>query len=239
MPSISENISSWNSYNWARGGHEWSDPWGTAERQWQITVYPRIQAALERHHRVLEIGPGLGRWTERLLRHIHHLDVVDVAEKVLAGLSETLLDRLPDNVKSRVSVHLNDGKTLPVENESIDFLFSFDSLVHADLDVLDAYIQESARILHRTEGLGFIHHANMPGTRHWRGTATANSVLASCQKANLYCYVQELTPWVHEQNGPLDCFTFFGTQPREPYKRLTTNVLDEANYAKRLVALYG
>ena len=183
MPSISENISSWNSYNWARGGHEWSDPWGTAERQWQITVYPRIQAALKRHHRVLEIGPGLGRWTERLLRHIHHLDVVDVAEKVLAGLSETLLDRLPDNIKSRVSVHLNDGKTLPVENESIDFLFSFDSLVHADLDVLDAYIQESARVLHRTEGLGFIHHANMPGTRHWRGTATADSVLASCQKA--------------------------------------------------------
>ena len=47
-----------------------------------------------------------------------------------------------------------------VDDESIDFAFSADSLVHADLDVIAAYLSELARTL-RPNGVGFIHHSNL------------------------------------------------------------------------------
>ena len=47
-----------------------------------------------------------------------------------------------------------------VEDGSIDFVFSFDSLVHVEADVLDAYLDQLARKL-TPDGVGFIHHSNM------------------------------------------------------------------------------
>src|SRR5271157_1890226 len=136
-----------------------------------------------------------------------------------------------------IGFNLGDGRTLPVASDSINFVFSFDSLVHADADVLDAYLMECARVLHKQHGTGFIHHSNCQG-RYWRGTSTADSVLAGCEKAGLHCYVQEITPWVHEQDILLDCFTSFGIAPRGPSVRVTTDLLKEANHAKRLAQLY-
>ena len=239
MPSVDENIVTWDNYDWHNRGHEWSTPWGNTDRQWEITVHPRIRRALARYPRALEIGPGMGRWTTRLLPDVHHLDVVDVSAKALNGLKILTLSKLLPEIRDKVDVHLGSGSDLPVKDDSIDFVFSFDSLVHADVDVLNAYLMESARVLHETRGLGFIHHANQAGPRHCRGTATADSVLQGCQKAGLHCYSQELTPWVHEQDGLMDCFTYFGKAPGDLYQRVVTDVLAEANYAKKLAALYG
>ena len=49
-----------------------------------------------------------------------------------------------------------------VEDGSVDFAFSFDSLVHAEADVLGAYLGELARKL-KPDGVGFIHHSNIGG----------------------------------------------------------------------------
>jgi len=42
----------------------------------------------------------------------------------------------------------------------VDFAFSFDSLVHADADILEAYLEQLARKLTH-DGVGFVHHSNM------------------------------------------------------------------------------
>ena len=51
-----------------------------------------------------------------------------------------------------------------VADRSVDFAFSFDSLVHADAEVLDAYAAELARTL-APDGVAFIHHSNLGAYR--------------------------------------------------------------------------
>src|SRR5437899_8768206 len=56
--------------------------------------------------------------------------------------------------------HVNVGKSLDIiSDESIDFAFSFDSLVHADGEVIGTYLRQLARKL-KPRGAGFIHHSN-------------------------------------------------------------------------------
>jgi hypothetical protein len=51
-----------------------------------------------------------------------------------------------------------------IENGSIDFAFSFDSLVHAESDVMSSYAHELARVL-KPGGVAFLHHSNLDAVR--------------------------------------------------------------------------
>ena len=154
MPSIDENIDKWNeSYDWRQRGDAWSSPWGGAEAQWYGSIFPRIHHFLPASA-VLEIAPGFGRWTHFLLEHCETLTAVDVAPKC----TESCRERFADYPQARFET--NDGQSLPmVEDESIDFAFSFDSLVHVESDVLSGYLTELARTL-KPGGVAFLHHSN-------------------------------------------------------------------------------
>ena len=55
---------------------------------------------------------------------------------------------------------MNDGHSLPmVGDTSIDFAFSFDSLVLVEADTLARYLSELARVL-KPDGVAFLHHSN-------------------------------------------------------------------------------
>ena len=131
-----------------------------------------------------------------------------------------------------VEFHTNDGKSLDVvDDRSIDLAFSFDSLVHADIDVLSAYLRELARTL-TDDGVAFIHHSNLGdhllffalldriparfrdplvrrfslGGRHWRDPGvTAGRVEEACNEVGLSCIRQELVNWGGRPT--IDCFT--------------------------------
>jgi hypothetical protein len=47
-----------------------------------------------------------------------------------------------------------------VPDRSIDFTFSFDSLVHVEADVLESYLQQLALKMTK-DGVSFIHHSNL------------------------------------------------------------------------------
>jgi len=47
-----------------------------------------------------------------------------------------------------------------IQDKSIDFVFSFDSLVHAEAKVIEAYLNQLAMKLSQN-GIGFIHHSNL------------------------------------------------------------------------------
>ncbi len=47
-----------------------------------------------------------------------------------------------------------------VADGSIDFVFSFDSLVHAEEDVIRSYLDQLGQKL-RPDGVGFLHHSNL------------------------------------------------------------------------------
>ncbi len=154
MPSIEENLHKWNeAYGWQAGGEPWSTPWGGSSAQWYGCVYPRIHQFLPAPT-ILEIAPGFGRWTEFLLSHCAALIGVDVAPKCIEACTQRFADH------PEASFFTNDGNYLPmVEDSSVDFAFSFDSLVHVEIETLASYLAELARVL-KPDAVAFLHHSN-------------------------------------------------------------------------------
>lgn len=155
MPTIGENLSAWDkTYDWPQGGEEWSSDWGGAHMQWYGSILPRINAFLPTGT-ILEIAPGRGRWTAFLKDLCKRLIIVDLSPKCIDRCQQRFADC------SHVSYFVNDGKSLEmVADGEVDFIFSFDLLVHAEEDILKAYAAEFARKL-RPDGAAFIHHSNL------------------------------------------------------------------------------
>lgn len=173
MPSVEWNQRAWNEkHEWASGGDEWSGMAahsGVAYDDWKRSLVetfidPHIGAGCD----ALEIAPGHGRWTASLAGRVASLTLVDLNP----GCIEACRTRFASS--SNVRYVVNDGATLPgVANESIDFVWSFDSFVHMELDVVDSYLAEISRVL-RPGGVATLHHADkrpwslrlVPITRH-------------------------------------------------------------------------
>jgi SAM-dependent methyltransferase len=216
MGTIDENLRFWSeTYTWFDDGEEWSEAWGGAEAEWFGMLYPRIHSFLPAGT-VLEIAPGRGRWTEYLRYKTDRLIVVDLVKECVDALQVRFAG------SSNIEYFANDGRSLPmVADQSVDFAFSFDSLVHAEADVLEAYISEFARTL-MPDGVGFVHHSNLgeradPVTKempegfvnyHWRATSTTAALFENlCERAGLQCISQEIVDWCGEPS--LDCFSLF------------------------------
>ena len=155
MGSIDENKNTWDStYDWGAQGDEWSEPWGGVDMQWTGCLLPRVHAFVP-VPTILEIAPGYGRWTQFLKEMCDRLIVVDLAEECIRACEQRFA--FSDNIE----YHVNDGKSLAmVPDGSVDLVFSFDSLVHAEAEVLDAYLAQIANKL-TPNGVGFIHHSNV------------------------------------------------------------------------------
>jgi len=217
MPTTLENSAIWDGrYDWSHAGEAWSEAWGGSEAQWYGTLLPRIHRFLPAGT-ILELAPGYGRWSRYLREHCEQLVLVDLSERCI----EACRVRFADD--PGVTCFVNDGSSLPMmEDGSIDFVFSFDALVHVEADVLDAYLRELSRKL-KPDGAGFLHHSNAGRYRRyfdtmqrirpkrlrhflveshfvdhdeWRGlTMTAERFAASCTAAGLECVAQELVNW--------------------------------------------
>ena len=154
MPTIEQNLAVWDAeYDWTFRGEEWSLAWGGAEQEWNASIAPRIRGFLP-SRRALEIGSGFGRWTSFLKDSAAELTLVDVSQKCLDACRERF------GTTGKIHYLLADGRSLPVPEQSIDFVFSFDSLVHAEADVMQSYVRELARIL-APDGVAFLHHSNI------------------------------------------------------------------------------
>ena len=264
MPDVSENRRTWNTpSSWSAGGDEWSGPWGGTELMWYGTLLPRLHAFLPAGT-ILELGPGHGRWTQYLKEVADRLVLVDLAEACIAACRERL------GADSGISYHVNDGKSLDmVADRSIDLVFSFDSLVHAEADVLEAYLGQLASKL-TPDGVGFIHHSNMGAYRRgtrlarmvperlrrvltrrrllvnlyaWRAESTTAELFAAlCERAGLVCIAQEKIRWEYGR-GLTDVISLFAV-PGSRWER--TNVvfenpgfMEEAARLAEIARLYG
>jgi SAM-dependent methyltransferase len=232
MPEVDENLRAWTQWDWSQQGDEWSAFWGGTPAMWFGALLPRIHAFVPTGT-ILEIAPGYGRWTQYLHRLAERLVVVDLME----GCIEHCRKRFEES--TNIEYHVNDGRSLDmVENESVDFAFSFDSLVHAESDVIRAYLEQLARKL-RSDGVGFIHHSNVgsyrtlaslarrapsrivgPLTRRgllitnpapaWRSeSVTADSFARQCQDVGMACVAQEKISWLLGGRYLIDSLSVF------------------------------
>jgi SAM-dependent methyltransferase len=219
MPDIEQNLAVWNeAWDWSGGGDEWSEWWGGTPALWFGALLPRIHTFIPTGT-ILEIAPGFGRWTQFLKEVCERLVIVDIAERCIEACRERFADA------GNLEYHVNDGRSLDmVDDGSIDFAFSFDSLVHAESDVLEAYVSGLARKL-KPDGIGLLHHSNageyralsalarrtperprrrlvragaMIDVYAWRAeTVTAVKVAQQCASAGLACVSQEKISWEH------------------------------------------
>jgi hypothetical protein len=154
VPSVEENLQLWGvDHDWSLAGDEWSAKWGSASSQWYGSLLPRMHHFLPAPV-ILEIAPGMGRWTQFLLGHCDRLIGVDVTKACVEACQERFA------ALDNAAFHVNDGRSFPmVADRSVDFAFSFDSLVHVEADVLASYLGELGRAL-ADEGVAFLHHSN-------------------------------------------------------------------------------
>jgi SAM-dependent methyltransferase len=102
----------------------------------------------------LEIGAGGGRWTQYLLRG-REVVVVELNSAFFPYLASRFPDAAPNLRFYETSGYELGG----VEDDSIDFVFSFGTFVHIDPDGIDAYLAEIRRVL-RAGGVASIHYAD-------------------------------------------------------------------------------
>jgi ubiquinone/menaquinone biosynthesis C-methylase UbiE len=262
MPITEWNLDVWNrEYDWKQQGEEWSETWGGSESQWFRVIYPRIHAYVPVGS-ILEIAPGFGRWTNYLRHHCSQLTIVDLAPQCIEACKQRFSE------DSHIKYHVNDGTSLEmVPDKSIDFVYSFDSLVHVESDVIESYLAQLANKL-KPNGVGFIHHSNIgeyaardfsPNKRlhrkvrtfltqmgyydnsHARAfSMTAGLFESLCQKAGLQCISQEVVNWGGKRL--IDCLSVFTLSDSDLSRpnRVVRNpdFMTEADLAKRTACLY-
>ena len=205
MATLSANKKYYESYDWSSGGEEWSEPWGGTRSMWLASIYPRVSEFLPAKN-IVEIGSGHGR-VARILHafstnQLVLFDIVDecvaVCKKKFASSSKTICLK-------------TDGYALEgVADNSVDFIFSFYSLVGSDKKTITGYLKEISRVL-SDEGVAFIHHSNAgmyfdpansnPGKRMLLLAAyrdmsiDAVEVQKIATSCNLVCVKQECINW--------------------------------------------
>jgi SAM-dependent methyltransferase len=215
MPDVTSERHEYDqAYQWPEGGHEWSRPWGSADDQWVGTIYRRIFRLLPSRS-ILEIAPGFGRWTPYLLNNCVHYQGIDIAERCVAHCRRTY-----GALAGRPGFLLGDGHSLAgIADQSVSLVFSFDSLVHANLACLASYAAEIHRVL-EPGGHAFIHHSNLAEyvkqhaltvvNFHRRDTSVSAELAADVfQGAGLASLVHEKIQWIPTapDQAFCDCFS--------------------------------
>lgn len=112
-------------------GLEWGDPETVPPLKFIRDHY--VIPYVDGEHCAIEIGPGGGRWTRYLLG-FRKLHVVDYYTELLRELKKNFN-------ASNMHFIKNNGTDFPgIEKESIDYLFSFGTFVHLDLELIEQYL---------------------------------------------------------------------------------------------------
>lgn len=119
-------------------GLEWGDPEVSPPLKYVRDHF--LMPYLSPNASVVEIGPGGGRWTRYMLN----------AKQVYAvDYHQELLNELKSNFDANNIIYVkNNGDDFPnIQDGSIDFVFSFGTFVHLDIDIIDRYLRNMRPLL--------------------------------------------------------------------------------------------
>lgn len=155
--NVKWNKETWSNYPWNENGDMWNgfalfckQPYSLWK---QSIVEAFIHPSITKESVVLEIAPGIGRWTQFLL---------NTKKLWLVDLNKVCIKKCKERFSSHQHIEyvINNGKILPfIPMNSIDFIWSFDAFVHMDKNVIHSYFKEFSRIL-KPNGKAIIHHHN-------------------------------------------------------------------------------
>ena len=167
------------------------------ENQWNNLILPFLEPHKPDMRHVLDLAVGHGRMTEIFLKNSKQISAVDVLQENIDFCHQ----RFGDNPKLRLIK--NNGVDLSnIDNESITFVFCFDSMIHFDSDVVRNYLKEFHRIM-APGALAFLHHSNLtrnPGgdfqkSAHARNFMSVPLFSHYAQKEGLFVIKQKIIDW--------------------------------------------
>ena len=197
--NIEQNYTLWDNVDtWIEGGEEWSKHFKTTDNLWDTIILPKIKSYIKGD--VLEIAPGHGRITRKLLESNVNLDIID--------LSNTCIKRCWERFGNTINnYYVGNGSDLKnINSNSKDFVISFDSFVHMHEEVIDCYLSEINRVL-KLGGYCWIHHSNFfHGNKNnfqniaGRSNMDVDKFKKLAEGHNLIVKNQELIKWDAEGN---------------------------------------
>lgn len=158
---------------------------------------------------VLDFAAGHGRNTSWLKESAETIVLVDVNRKSLNICKERF------GTSKRFKYLQTNGTSLKgIRDKSISFIYSWDSMVHFESDVIFSYISEFKRVL-KPGGHAFCHHSNYtanPGgsfleNPDWRNFMSKELFAHYLLKEGLDVVEQEILAW--GAISDLDCITLF------------------------------
>jgi ubiquinone/menaquinone biosynthesis C-methylase UbiE len=175
-----------------------NDAEAAMDGQWANAIWPAIEGS--NFDSVLELAPGAGRNTAKL---------VTIAQKLYAvDLNEAAIDRLKKRFEHYsgpcdLNIYKNDGTSLlMIPDASITFVYCWDAAVHFDRTVLRDYLKEFQRVM-RAGATGFIHHSDLGDKAsvdirknpHWRSNMSKDLFARYTREARLEIVKQISSPW--------------------------------------------
>jgi len=183
----------------------------------------------------LEIAPGFGRWTRFLMPLCQQYTGIDISEECVAACRA----RFP----SKGTFVVNDGYSLAaIPDEQFDLVFSFDSLVHVEMDVMQSYLPQIISKLNQG-GVALLHHSNLgmlggkPDDNGLRGATVSAESVRACVREVGHVLRQEIIKWGPTEH--LDCLTLFtrsGAYASETSIHLNVRFMEEAETIRSSIA---
>lgn len=166
--TVENNLKVWDQqYSWAKNGDEWDGQarfCGQPYEEWKKSLIESLLAPnFSKDSVVLEVAPGHGRWAKEIVEGCKEIILVDLSPSCIEFCRNLFASF------NHVRYIVNDGKLLTgVDDNYVDFVWSYDSFVHMDKSTIGSYLSEIFRAL-KPGGKAVIHHA---GRRHallWLG----------------------------------------------------------------------
>merc|ERR1712216_241143 len=153
---------------------------------------------------VLEVAAGACRNTEKLLPLADRVIVTEINTSAIKICKHRFHGR-PEGKK--IEYIVVDGMHVPQPNESVSFVYQFDSGVHFHRRVIQPYLKEFERLL-VPGGTGFFHYSNLRGSdevvvsdidimknKHNRANMTRDEFESIAYEAGLEVYCNPLVDW--------------------------------------------
>ena len=194
--------------------------------QWEETIFPRIKDS--DFETCIDLACGGGRNTEKLVPLCEKIYAIDLNQYAIDIAKKYLKERLSKKDFSKITFIKNTGTDLTrIKDNSISFIYSWDSGVHMSRDVIRDYVKEFKRVL-KTPGTGFFHHSNFGAKEfnhidprfkaivniegiginnpHWRTDMSAGDFKDFCDESGLDCTKQDIIDWGIKN---LNCISMF------------------------------
>ena len=174
--------------------------------QWDNIISPILRTLPIDYSKTIDFAAGYGRNTRKLLDFgAGHVTMVDVNPECIDHMRTHFTGE-------NTTIVLNDGFDLAgLETGAFTFLYSFDAMVHFDLEIISSYVPEFSRVL-KSGAYAFVHHSNYtanPGgdfrdNPHWRNFMSAGIFKHLARRAGFEVVQQTLLNWGEPDN---DCIT--------------------------------